>query len=524
MTKPTKSATSDKSEDKPSDKPEAKDTTSDTKSETLKLKKEAAKPDSVASKDIGTGSGADAAAGGGKVKPAESTLVGKSTDGQAAAAPKASAEKPFDSKTSSDSKYSDSKADVSQTRVPSTDDKSKKDTADNSKANTASKTPEERRTEAPKDKPAAATTSTNRPSQNVTVQKTGFWRVVSGGVVAAGLGAAATIWALPNLPAGWLPEGPPQETTIDVEAIKADAVAAAEEAARQIASDAAPAGGAPSEDIQAALDNQEQRIAALEKAVEETASAGAGSASLAATTEQPETSPTPVFDGNLQQVVEQLQSRLETQASQIDELAARPTLDPQAASKVQALAGRIDEVQQNINAAQEETAKLQAAAQESTKRAQAVAAIASLQAALEKGVTPEEARNKLEEVGVEAPEALTKEVPSVENLQAGFGDASRAALRATRSGENAGGNFVTNFLRSQTGARSVEPREGNDPDAILSRANASVEKGDIAAALKEMAALPEAAKNAPTMAEWMSGANAYRDAAAALSDLSATNN
>lgn len=502
VTKPTKSTTSDKSGDKPSDKPEAKAATPDTKPEALKLKKEAAKPGSVASKDIGTGSGTEAAVGGGEVKPAESSLVGKSTDGVPAASPKAAAAKPSDSKTGD-----------SQTRVPSSNDKPKP-----SNASTSS---DHRNPEASKSKPSAAATV---PAQTMTIQKTGFWPVVTGGVIAAGIGAAATIWALPHLPAGWLPEDQAQEAAIDVEAIKAEAVTAAEEAARQVAAEAAPTGTAPSGDIQAALDDQEQRLTALEKTVNESGSAGAGSASLAATTEQPKTPPTPVNDGNLQQVVEELQKQLETQAAQIDELAARPVLDPEAAKKVQELAGRIDTVQQNINAAQEETAKLQAAAQESTKRAQAVAAIASLQAALEKGVTPDEASKKLEQAGVNTPEALQKEVPSLESLQAGFGDASRAALRATRIGENADGNFLTNFLRSQTGARSVEPREGNDPDAILSRANASVEKGNIAAALDEMAALPDAAKNASAMSEWMSAANAYSDAAAALSDLSATNN
>ena len=74
------------------------------------------------------------------------------------------------------------------------------------------------------------------PAQKVTVQKTGFWPVVLGGVVAAGLGSAATIWALPNLPAGWLPDQPAPAAApaaapeVDVAAIRSDAVAAAQSA------------------------------------------------------------------------------------------------------------------------------------------------------------------------------------------------------------------------------------------------------------------------------------------------------
>lgn len=84
--------------------------------------------------------------------------------------------------------------------------------------------------------------------------------------------------------------------------------------------------------------------------------------------------------------------------------------------------------------------------------------------------------------------------------------------------------MLTNFLRAQTGIRSVAPREGDDPDAVLSRANAEVEAGQIGAALDEIQALPDAAKSAPSMADWIAGATAYRDAQSALSDLSANSN
>ena len=45
---------------------------------------------------------------------------------------------------------------------------------------------------APRDIPVQ--TSAPAPAQKVVVKKTGFWPVFLGGVVAAGLGSAATIW------------------------------------------------------------------------------------------------------------------------------------------------------------------------------------------------------------------------------------------------------------------------------------------------------------------------------------------
>ena len=47
------------------------------------------------------------------------------------------------------------------------------------------------------------------------------------------------------------------------------------------------------------------------------------------------------------------------------------------------------------------------------------------------------------------------------------------------------------FLQNQLGGRSVVPREGDDPDAVLSRVGAAVEAGDLSTALTEIESLPE---------------------------------
>lgn len=529
MKKPDDKKSSTNPKPQPADKPAA-------------AKKPAAKPGTVSVKDTGPGDGKAAAASGAKITAAESTLVGDGKGGKSAAAPKSETSKADTAKatppTSAAAKAADGKG--AGMRKGGADAKSAAaGAAVAGSASTAAsgQAPKPSGEAAPKDKPADAApkgsdkdapsdaklretpASRPAPAQNVTVKKTGFWPVALGGVVAAGVGAAATLWALPNLPAGWLPEQAQPEVNIDVDAIRADAVSAAEAAAREqvdalraelaeaAPADMAPAEAVPSEDAAA------EPVA--EAATDAPADTGAGTADQIAA----------------------LQARLDEQAARIEALSSRPTIDPEAAQRVQSLADQAGALEQQIKAAAEaaqseiteaqaEAQRLQDAAAESTRRAEAVAAVAALQSALDRGVTPDEARETLEGAGIDTPDALAREVPSLAALQEGFGEAARGALRATlREQSSSGdGNLLTNFLRAQTGARSVEPREGDDPDAVLSRANAEVEGGHIDAALNELSGLPETAREAPVMAEWLDGANAYREAQAALSDLTANSN
>jgi hypothetical protein len=63
----------------------------------------------------------------------------------------------------------------------------------------------------------------------------------------------------------------------------------------------------------------------------------------------------------------------------------------------------------------------------------------------------------------------------------------------------------------------VAPREGSDPDAVLSRAQAAVRAGDLGAALTEMESLPEAARTA--MQDWLDAASARKAAQDAADEL-----
>lgn len=485
MTKPSKN--------KPSSQPKA------ASAEAKAVRKDAAAPGVIASRDVGQGTGAGAAITGSDIRPADSSLLGQASKDRPAAAPKAQG----DSQSGS---------------VPLVEKEA-------AAASTQPKPAEAKPTDA---KPTSAKSSEPKPRQttpqspppSVVIRKHGFWPVVLGGVVAAGVGAGATVFALPHLPASWIGGQATTGAELDPDAIKADAVSAARQAAQDVLAQA-PAAQTP-DDLRSAIEAQDQRLTALETAEPATPAGEADNADAISKAN----------DNANDEALAEIRARLDQQAEQIAALTSQGGFDPETAQRIQALADQAQVLEQQIasaaeraqaqiSAAQAEATKLQEAAADSTKRAEAIAAIGALQAALDRGVSGDAVTRQLADAGVEAPEALTRDIPGIESLQQSFAEASRAALRASLRSGDSGGNALTNFLKAQTGARSITPREGNDPDAILSRANAKVEAGDIVAALDDLTTLPDAARQAPAMADWLAGAEAYRNAHAALSDLSA---
>ncbi|CTQ49679.1 COG4223 family protein [Jannaschia donghaensis] len=121
-------------------------------------------------------------------------------------------------------------------------------------------------------------------------------------------------------------------------------------------------------------------------------------------------------------------------------------------------------------------------------------------------------------LGGDAPEALAASaetgVPSQADLMSNFPDLSRDALRAARASEPAAG--VGSLFQNAFNPRSLQPREGDDPDAVLSRAEAAVRNGDLDAALTEIEALPDDAR--AVLDDWIQRANARATALAAADD------
>ena len=109
-------------------------------------------------------------------------------------------------------------------------------------------------------------------------------------------------------------------------------------------------------------------------------------------------------------------------------------------------------------------------------------------------------------------------VATLSMLQSDFPDQARAALAAARAaGTEEGQQGIGGFLTRSLGVRSVAPREGDDPDAVLSRAEAAIKSGDLATTLTELDTLPEDAQ--AMIADWRAAADARVEARAAADAL-----
>jgi len=191
---------------------------------------------------------------------------------------------------------------------------------------------------------------------------------------------------------------------------------------------------------------------------------------------------------------------LETQRSDIEKLAAEAT-------------ARIEGVAQQAATAEETAA--------ATAKTTAVkVAVSQLQSALDNGGAFEATVASLAGAGLDVPEVLRNAakggVPTLTDLQESFPAAARAALSESVKATTGDGTLdkIGSFFRSQVGARSLEPREGDDPDAVLSRAEAALATGDISGVHDLISALPEAGQ--VMMSDWVNGANMRMQAVEAV--------
>jgi hypothetical protein len=243
-----------------------------------------------------------------------------------------------------------------------------------------------------------------------------------------------------------------------------------------------------------------------------------------------------------------LDTQLAALTTRVQEIAQRPSpagldtasLDAELANFRQELSSAVDEARANIVSAQEEAARIatQAAeeaaareaaaakeAEETRAAAEAAAATAEREAAQKSILAALDSGEPYTDflAGLDVPPALSGPaadgVPTLTELVDSYPEAARAALDASIRANVDGGAMdrFAAFLRVQTGARSLEPREGDDPDAILSRAEAAVRAGDLSQALTELSALPEDGQAA--MAGWTQSARTRLDALEAAQGL-----
>lgn len=234
---------------------------------------------------------------------------------------------------------------------------------------------------------------------------------------------------------------------------------------------------------------------------------------------------------SLSDQLSQTQDNLAALSSRVDELESRPLTEgaSEAATaayeaelqKLQdAMAEQRAEIEEMVTRAQQMETEAETTAQATMQRA----ALARIQTALDAGGGYADAMADLQETGIEVPEVLSSTadsgVPTLAELQESFPEAARAALAAARdaaaeAGETGG---LSAFIRTQLGARSLEPREGDDPDAILSRAEAATQQGRLTDALAEIEALPDVAR--AELTDWAAQATRRLEAVAAAQQLS----
>ncbi|MFU8864355.1 MAG: mitofilin family membrane protein [Rhodobacterales bacterium] len=378
--------------------------------------------------------------------------------------------------TAADAQPYDSKAETS----PETAGEAQTETAE-----TAGEAPEEAAGEPPADRPLPPLASV---SERVVIRKGGFVPMVLGGIVAAvigfGLARSGVLEGMPLFDSG-------AESGVGAlsEVVNTQAAALTELESRLTALENAPAPEVPAadapditpqlEDVNSQIDALAQRISALEErpAVEAPSGDGQAEAALAET------------------------------RSELDEI--RQLLEAQRAE---------------VAALSDEAAREEEAAQLTARRALQRAALTRIQTALDSGTGYSDALGDLQDTDLEVPQTLAAQadsgVATLAALQTSFPDAARDALRAAR--QEAGGTGISGFLQTQLGVRSLEPREGDDADAILSRAEAALRDGRLADAVAEVQSLTGAPQ--AEMAEWQGQAETRLATVAAAQELAQTLN
>ncbi len=232
-----------------------------------------------------------------------------------------------------------------------------------------------------------------------------------------------------------------------------------------------------------------------------------------------------------------VEERLNALGEELAVVAARPipeafdaaALDEELRGFRADLSSAIETAKEDIAAARAEAETIRAEADAGKAEAAVGALLVDLQSALETGQPFSDIADGLTSAGVDVPEALStvagEGVETLASLADGFPSMARQALTASiqSSTPESTGDRLMAFLRVQSGARSLAPRDGDDPDAVLSRIEAAVGSGDLDTALNEVGSLPDAGQ--AELASWVATATTRRDALAAAEALqSATMN
>ena len=231
-----------------------------------------------------------------------------------------------------------------------------------------------------------------------------------------------------------------------------------------------------------------------------------------------------------------IETQLRTLALRLEEVEKQPlaqTVSPRAIEayerELDQLRSDLAQVVQAANAQMEQTkakaAELQKTSNHRARTGTITAAINAIRAAAENGAGYQAALSDLTATTeVAIPEALqahaTDGVAQLGPLRDRFAPAARAALKAMRmaDGSQTKENRLLAFMKAQFGVRSLEAQPGTSAEAILSRAQAAVTKGDLSAALSELSNLPQLGQD--HLQDWIAAAQNRVAMQAALTELS----
>lgn len=369
--------------------------------------------------------------------------------------------------------------------------------------------------DAPEAPAATEIASAVPPPPPVPEPRRGGMSVVLGGVIAAVLGAGAMYLATAQ---DWIaPGGPDTELLARIDALESSLAAA-----------------------ETALDESEGEIAALKaaepdlSAVNAAIAANTGATEAVSTAAEANATAIAALTERLNGTDERLQKVAVQQIPEAElPKAISDAYDAKLADLLATIDGRfatmqagLDEKVTEIETTQAAAADAEAAALAAARLSEARAAFARIRTSLEDG-TPfaDEVATVADLTGADIPAPLAdtaaEGVPTVEALAQAFPAAARNALKvsAATAVEDGSLSRFQAFLRTQAGARSLTPREGDHPDAVLSRAEAATARGDLDAAVAELQALPEEGQAA--MADWLALAETRRAALAAADGLAA---
>lgn len=354
--------------------------------------------------------------------------------------------------------------------------------------------------------------------ETVVERKGGFVPMLLGGVVAAGLGYAAGAYPdLPFIGSQSAEEDPFVTQTLAALRDQDDRIAALTK--RADATDDAVA-GIDLGPLGTSVTALETGLGALRTELTETQDQLTGLGTLITDLDRRMTAleKQPLKDAVSPETVAAYERELEALKAQVTAQQA----DLLAAQKEQQAA--MDAARKEVEAMAARARASEESAETRAKLAASRAALADLTTRARDGQPYAEPLVVLTGNGVDVPgplvEGAEEGLPTASALISSFPDAARDALAAARAAgaDGAEAGSVAGFLRSQLGARSVTPREGNDPDAVLSRAEAALRGGDLDTTLSEIESLPETAR--AEMSDWVAQATLRRDALAAAADLS----